>query len=174
VRSTRCGWRSSAAPRSSRAYSYDVKQLVEIIERAVRHKGFAFVDVLQPCPTYNDLNTKDWYGGVDRKAAQSGKPLPRVQRIGEKDLDPVVHEPAEATAKLIAAIKLAQEWGDRIPIGVFYQNEFVPTFEDRIGGRISTYIDQPPAFSPIADEFGASTSDITSLVAELQVTGPAT
>jgi 2-oxoglutarate ferredoxin oxidoreductase subunit beta len=78
--------------------------------------------------------------------------------IGEKDLDPVVHEPAEATAKLIAAIKLAQEWGDRIPIGVFYQNELVPTFEDRIGGRISTYIDQPPAFSPIADEFGASTS----------------
>src|SRR2546425_2658350 len=45
----------------ARAYSFDVKHLKEMIVRAIRHKGMAFLDILQPCPTYNDLNTKDWY-----------------------------------------------------------------------------------------------------------------
>ena len=36
--------------------------LTETIKRAIEHKGMALVDILQPCPTYNDLHTKDWYG----------------------------------------------------------------------------------------------------------------
>jgi len=37
--------------------------------------------------------------------------------------------------------------GDRIPIGVFYKNEHVPTFEERIAQRVPTYMDHPPASS---------------------------
>ena len=36
-----------------------------MIVKAVQHKGLSFLDVLQPCPTYNDLNTRDWYAGTD-------------------------------------------------------------------------------------------------------------
>ena len=42
----------------ARGYSYDVRHLKDLIIKGVRHKGFAFLDVLQPCPTYNDVLTK--------------------------------------------------------------------------------------------------------------------
>jgi 2-oxoacid:acceptor oxidoreductase beta subunit (pyruvate/2-ketoisovalerate family) len=42
----------------ARAYAYDTKHLKEIIKQAIQHKGLAFVDILQPCPTYNDITPK--------------------------------------------------------------------------------------------------------------------
>ena len=51
---------------TARAYSYDIRHLKDIIIAAINHKGLAFVDVLQPCPTYNDINTRDWFNGADR------------------------------------------------------------------------------------------------------------
>src|SRR5919109_4851834 len=50
----------------ARTYSYNTKHVKETIKKAVAHKGFALVDILQPCPTYNDIKTKEWYGGEDR------------------------------------------------------------------------------------------------------------
>ncbi|NON62721.1 thiamine pyrophosphate-dependent enzyme, partial [Acidianus sp. RZ1] len=41
----------------ARSYAYDVKHLKDIIKAAVQHKGLSLIDVLQPCPTYNDINT---------------------------------------------------------------------------------------------------------------------
>src|SRR5438046_2627575 len=61
-----------------RGYSYEIKHLVSLLKQGIEHKGYAFLDVLQPCPTYNDINTKEWYGGEDRKDAEIGRPLPRV------------------------------------------------------------------------------------------------
>ena len=49
----------------ARAYSYDVRHLKDLIVQAVQHNGLSFLDVLQPCPTYNDINTRDWYAGED-------------------------------------------------------------------------------------------------------------
>src|SRR5439155_6936 len=49
-----------------RGYSYDVKHLKDLIAKAVLHKGLAFLDVLQPCPTYNDINTKEWFQVADK------------------------------------------------------------------------------------------------------------
>src|SRR6266566_1408659 len=50
----------------ARSYAYNTKHLKETVKKAVAHKGFALVVILQPCPTYNDINTKEWYGGEDR------------------------------------------------------------------------------------------------------------
>src|SRR2546426_9800400 len=47
----------------ARSYAYNTKHLKETVKKAVAHKGFALVVILQPCPTYNDINTKEWYGG---------------------------------------------------------------------------------------------------------------
>jgi 2-oxoglutarate ferredoxin oxidoreductase subunit beta len=160
---------ASGATFVARAYSFDVKHLVATIRRAIRHKGYAFVDVLQPCPTYNNLNTKDWYGGVDRKDPESGRSMPRVRRLEDEGFDPVVHEPEEEFEKLSQALKVAMEWGDTIPIGVFFQNEHVPTFEDRIQGRIPGYLDMPPAADVIADAEGTPTTDLAALFEALRV-----
>jgi len=152
----------------ARAYAYDTKHLKEIIKQAILHKGLALVDVLQPCPTYNDINTKEWYGGEDRVDPQTGKPKPRLYKLDEMGYDPLVHDLSEDMPKKIAAIEKSQEWGDRIPIGVFYKSELVTTFQERISGRIPFYLSSPPAKQKISDETKASVADISEFFEELK------
>jgi len=152
----------------ARAYAYDTRHLKEVIKQAILHKGLAFVDVLQPCPTYNDINTKEWYGGEDRIDPNTGKPQPRLYKLDETGYDPLVHDSAIDLQKKTAAIEEAQKWGDRIPIGVFYKNELVPTFQERIAKRIPFYFSDPPAKQKITDEAGNSIADLKDFFEELK------
>jgi 2-oxoglutarate ferredoxin oxidoreductase subunit beta len=152
----------------ARSYAYDVRHLRDTIKQGIRHKGLAFIDALQPCPTYNDINTKEWYAGEDRKDPKTGKPQPRLYKLEETGYDPVVREPADDFAKKMAAIEKAREWGDEIPIGVFYKNELQPTFVDRITSRIPFYRSNPPAKQRISDENGVSTADLSEFVDDLR------
>jgi 2-oxoglutarate ferredoxin oxidoreductase subunit beta len=152
----------------ARAYAYDTKHLKEILKQAIQHKGLAFVDILQPCPTYNDINTKEWYGGEDRVDSKTGKPRSRLYKLDEIGYDAVVHDSTEDLSKKIAAVERAQEWGDKIPIGIFYKNELTPTFQERISKRIPFYISNPPAKQKISDETGASVADISEFFEELK------
>jgi len=154
----------------ARGYAFDTKHLKEIIKEAVRHKGLALVDILQPCPTYNDINTKDWYAGSDRIDPETGKPVPRLYRLEETDYDPNVRNLNEDFDKKIEAMRKSQEWGNRIPIGIFYRNELLPTFQDRINGRIPFYRMYPPAKQKISDEGGAPSVDVTEFFDELRIT----
>jgi 2-oxoglutarate ferredoxin oxidoreductase subunit beta len=152
----------------ARSYAYDVKHLKETIKQAIQHKGLAFIDALQPCPTYNDINTREWYGGEDRKDPQTRKPQSRLYKLEETGYDPVVHSLAEEFEKKMRAMDKAREWGDRIPIGVFYRNELQPTFVDRITSRIPFYRTNPPAKQRISDENGDSTADLTEFFDDLR------
>lgn len=152
----------------ARSYAYDVKHLKETIKQAIQHKGLAFIDALQPCPTYNDINTKEWYAGEDRKDPKTGKPQPRLYKLEETGYDPVVHSLEEEFAKKMSAMNKAWEWEDRIPIGVFYRNELQPTFVDRITDRIPFYRTNPPAKQRISDENGDSTADLTEFFDDLR------
>jgi 2-oxoglutarate ferredoxin oxidoreductase subunit beta len=93
---------------AARAFAGDAGHLKEIMKEAMNHKGFALVDILQPCVTFNKVNTYEWY----RK---------RVYHI-EADYNP--EDRATAFMK-------ALEWGDRIPIGIIYRNRR-PTYEEQI------------------------------------------
>jgi 2-oxoglutarate ferredoxin oxidoreductase subunit beta len=135
-----------------RGYSYDVKHLKDMIRKAVEHKGLAFLDVLQPCPTYNDINTKEWFQGSDNLNPETGKQTPRTYKLEETGYDGVVHEEGEADAKMGQAIQRANEWGSKIPLGVFYKNEFIPTYQDRISTKIRNYMENPPSKQSVADE----------------------
>ena len=141
----------------ARSYAFDVMHLKNTIKQAIEHKGLAFVECLQPCPVYNDINTKDWYAGEDRKDA-SGKPQSRLYKLEEAGFDPVVHDASEVFKKKVAGLEKAQEWGDRIPIGVFYKNELEPTFQERFAKRIPFYLQNPPAKQQLKDENGVSTT----------------
>jgi 2-oxoglutarate ferredoxin oxidoreductase subunit beta len=152
----------------ARSYAYDVKHLKDTIKQGVQHKGLAFIDCLQPCPTYNDINTKEWYAGEDRKDPKTGKPQSRLYRLEETGFDPVVRDLSEVHKKEMAAMDKAEEWGDRIPIGVFYKNEIQPTFVDRIVSRIPFYRSNPPAKQKINDENGFSTVDLKDFFDELR------
>ena len=151
----------------ARSYAYDVRHLKDTIKQAIQHKGLAFIDCLQPCPTYNNITTKDWYAGEDRKDA-SGKPQSRLYKLEETGFDPVVHDWNEDFSKKVAAMDKAREWGDRIPIGVFYKNELEPTFEERIKDRIAFYRERPPAKQKLCDENRLSNVDLTEFMEDLK------
>ena len=71
----------------ARSYSYDVRQLKNIITAAIKHKGLSFIDVLQPCPTYNDINTRDWFSGKDRVDEVTNKSMPRIYKLEDTELN---------------------------------------------------------------------------------------
>ena len=93
-----------------RGFAGDIEHLAKLIQQAITHKGFAFIDILQPCVTFNRKNTYSWYRD-------------RVYKL-EEDIS---YEPS---SKALAFDK-AQEWGERIPIGVIYRKESA-TFEEQL------------------------------------------
>ncbi len=127
----------------ARSYALDTKHLVETVKKAIQHRGSAFIDVLQPCVAYNDILTMHYYRD-------------RIYRLEDEGWDPLVREPSEEEAeeKISRAWEKSMEWNDRIPIGVFYQNPHVPTFEERLAERMPEYLDNPPALQRIADPSG--------------------
>ena len=152
----------------ARAYSFDVMHLRNMIKQGIQHKGLALVECLQPCPTYNDTNTKDWYAGEDRKDPKTGKPQSRLYKLEDIGFDAVVHEWSENFKKKVAGMEKAQEWGDKIPVGVFYQNELEPTFQDRLTQRIPFYMEKPPAKQQLKDENNLSTIDLSQFIDDLK------
>lgn len=93
----------------ARGFAGDVNHLTELVKRAIGHRGFALIDVLQPCVAFNHKNTYAWY-------------RERVYKL---------EEPGYDLANKLAAFEKAQEWGDRIPIGVLYRKERA-TFEQQL------------------------------------------
>lgn len=92
----------------SRTFAGDREHMVRIFKEAIQHRGYALVDVLQPCIIFNRVNTYEWYGA-------------RVYDVEEDG-----HDRRDKSA----AWRLAQLWGEKIPIGVLYQEER-PTYEDQ-------------------------------------------
>ncbi len=152
---------------AARSYAFDLMHLKDTIKRGIQHKGLALIECLQPCPSYNDITTKDWYAGMDRKDA-NGKPQPRLYKLDDEGFDPVVKSWEEDFQKRTAALAKTCEWDDRIPIGVFYKNELEPTYEDRIVHRIPFYRENPPAKQKLKDENGNSVVDLSEFMDDLK------
>ena len=91
----------------ARSFSGKPDHLREMMKQAIRFKGYAMVDILQPCVSFNKINTFAWYN----------------QRVYELD------GAYDNTDRAAAMIK-SMEFGDRIPIGVLYQKE-QPTFHEQ-------------------------------------------
>jgi 2-oxoglutarate ferredoxin oxidoreductase subunit beta len=112
----------------ARAYSGDIKHLEYVFEKAIFHKGFAVVDVLQPCVTFN--NTYDYLGS-------------RVYKLEDSDYKPDDYE---------KAIEKSLEFGDKIPLGIFYEKQIV-TFEEAIRGNKNLFYDrETPDVADIVNE----------------------
>jgi 2-oxoglutarate/2-oxoacid ferredoxin oxidoreductase subunit beta len=86
----------------ARSYSADVEHLSKMIKMALQHSGFALIDVLQPCVTYNHVNTYEFY-------------QKRVYKLDDES----AYDPGDR----VKAFAKSLEWGDRIPIGLFYKKE---------------------------------------------------
>jgi 2-oxoglutarate ferredoxin oxidoreductase subunit beta len=94
----------------ARTFSGQPRPMAKIIAEAVRHRGYALIDVLQPCIIYNRTNTYDWY------------------RTRIYDLEEENHDSTDRGAASAKAL----EWGDRIPVGIFYRSEDGVSYEDQV------------------------------------------
>jgi 2-oxoglutarate ferredoxin oxidoreductase subunit beta len=153
----------------ARGYSYDVKHLKDLIIRAIQHKGLSFLDVLQPCPTYNDINTRDWYAGVDLQQ-ESLERHSRIYKLEDTHFDPTVHydDETEVNEKISQALIKSLEWNHKIPIGIFYQNETISQYSTRLTDKIPNYLENPPAKQKISEN-GLPLTDVSELLESLQV-----
>lgn len=120
----------------ARGFTTKLEHLTDLMVKAIQHPGFAVVDILQPCVSFNKVNTYQWY-------------QQRVTAIESLE----GYNPAD----LHKAMALSEEWGDRIPIGIFYQ-EIRPTLEGSIPQL---------AREPLVQE-KLSGIDISSLMRELR------
>ncbi len=125
----------------ARAFAGQPKHVAQMIAEGIQHRGYALIDVLQPCVTFNRVNTYDWY----RK---------RVYHVEEEEYDPTNRE---------AAWLKAHEWEERIPLGVLYRMDGLPTYEDQVkalegGSPVSRLNDlarnpRPQQYEPLKEGF---------------------
>ncbi|MFW6237959.1 MAG: thiamine pyrophosphate-dependent enzyme [Halanaerobiales bacterium] len=93
---------------AARGFVGEMDHLQELIKEALNHRGYALIDILQPCVSFNKINTYQWY-------------KERVFHLEEDGHDPSDYD---------EAFRRAREWGERIPIGIFYREE-KEIFRDR-------------------------------------------
>ncbi|HET9805322.1 MAG TPA: 2-oxoacid:ferredoxin oxidoreductase subunit beta, partial [Nitrososphaeraceae archaeon] len=66
-------------------------------------------------------------------------------------------------------IEKSNEWGDRIPIGIFYQNENIPSYDERISMEIDNYLKYPPAIQDIVSDKNKTNSNINEILESFKV-----
>ena len=91
----------------ARGFSGEIEHLAGLIKQAILHDGFSFLDILQPCVSFNHVNTQEWYSK-------------RIYKLEEDKGYDLFNK--------ITAFERAQQWGDKIPIGIIYRNNR-PAFE---------------------------------------------
>ena len=122
----------------ARGYTGQVKHLVDLIKGGIQHKGFALIDAFSPCVTFNLDNTHEFFKHRTKKLEDMG------------------HDPTD----FAAAIQKSYEWGDEIPIGLFWKREDLPSLD-----QLEPILDEggPLARRPL----GVSPEAARSLIREL-------
>ena len=92
----------------ARSFAGDIPATTQIIVEGIKHKGFSFIDVFQPCVTFNHVNTYQWY-------REHIYQLPSGYKANDR---------AEAYKKSL-------EWTEKVPVGIFYKED-KPTYEEQI------------------------------------------
>ena len=93
----------------ARGFAGDIEHLRYLMVEGMKHHGFSYIDVFQPCVTFNYINTYDWFRKRIYKLEETGHDYTDRQKALEKSF----------------------EWGERIPIGIFYKEER-PTYRDNL------------------------------------------
>jgi len=92
----------------ARTYIGDIDMTKDIIKKAISHRGYALVDIFQPCVSFNKINTYKWFKEHTYDIEDSYDPTDRV-RAFEKAID-----------------------ATKFPLGVIYTNRKKPIFEQSL------------------------------------------
>ncbi len=98
----------------ARTYSGDVKHMTEILRAGLRHNGFAFIEVMQLCPTFNKATSANWFWDRIRYTDQI------------KGYDP---------GNLDAALKVSRDLDEKIAMGILYRDKKSVNFLEHLPAR---------------------------------------
>lgn len=153
----------------ARSYAFDAKHLKETIQKAIQHKGMALIDVMQPCPTYNNLHTKDYFAEM---VDVGGSQMPRVYYLENEGYDGVVkngNDIHEINEKQAQCFERAHRVEDRVALGVYYQVER-PTFQDILKKNIPLLNEFAPVELPYYDpKTMIANTDLSKAAAEFVI-----
>jgi 2-oxoglutarate ferredoxin oxidoreductase subunit beta len=125
---------SQGATFVARSYSPDINHMVAMITAALNHRGYALIDIQQVCATYNPAMSNDWYREHVYDLAEQG------------------HDPTDMGAAMARAAEFPG--GDRIPVGIFYQDETAPSYEEQLSMlQTGPLVRQPLRIRPEEDYF---------------------
>ena len=103
----------------ARGFAGDIPHLTQLYVQALSHKGLALVDVFQPCVSWNHHNTLQWF-------------RERVYKLEDTDWDSTNRVAAfELSLSTFHDLTCSPETC-RVPIGVYYSESGVPTYEDGV------------------------------------------
>ena len=100
---------------AARTFSGNIHHMTQTFQTALRHKGFAFIEVLQSCPTYNHMTPHQWY-------QQRVKDVEKIKNYDSRDIEKAKH--------------IALDLEKQIVIGVLYKNSKSLPFMDRQANRL--------------------------------------
>jgi len=134
---------SEGATFVARGFAGDIPHLTDLYKQAIEHKGFAVVDVFQPCVTFNRHNTFPWF-------------RERVYKLEEEGWDA-----SDAVAAFDLSLStfhdLTCEPDEcRVPVGVYYRKEGVATYEENLtayGDPLWKRATQPRDISDLLEKF---------------------
>ncbi len=116
----------------ARCFTGEKEHLKETMIAAIQFEGYALVDILQPCPSFNKDNTFGWY----KKRVY----FPEIENVQDWS----------------AAMEISRQWGEKIPLGIFYKSSR-PTFESSVaaleGGPLAWRSFDPLSVAHVQNEF---------------------
>jgi 2-oxoglutarate/2-oxoacid ferredoxin oxidoreductase subunit beta len=132
---------SQGATFVARGFALDIVQLSRLIVTGLSHRGFGLIDVMQPCVSFNRPMSYAWYRERVYQVADTG------------------HDVTNRDAALAISFQYPGD-GDRIPLGIIYQDESVPAYEDQVPTL---------AFGPLATQpfYTRPAGDYQRLIEEL-------
>lgn len=92
---------SQGATFVANGFAGETDTLVSLIKAGITHKGLSLINVLQPCVTFNKINTYQYYGE-------------RTYQLEEN------HDKTSFRAAMAKALEMSEE---RYPLGILYQVE---------------------------------------------------
>ncbi|MFH1084380.1 MAG: 2-oxoacid:ferredoxin oxidoreductase subunit beta [Chloroflexota bacterium] len=124
----------------ARGYALDVAQLTRLIVTALGHRGYALIDVMQPCVSWNRPMSYDWY-------------RQRVYKVEDEG-----HDPSDRLAAMARALEYPGS--ERIPTGIIYRTETKPSYEEQVPALQAGPVAKQPlrgrpleAYQELLDEF---------------------
>lgn len=112
----------------ARGYAYNVEHLRDLIKAGLNHKGAGMIEIIQPCPTWNNITSPEWVS---------------KNTFYLKDWRPLVDKTETFAQKFKEIISL--EYGDKVPLGVIFEDDSKDTYQRRMMSLNEAYGVNPPS-----------------------------